>query len=81
MDYKQIAEAIQCDVEDIKERAIYLLGQLEEAKSYLPDNPDFIMDGYAIDSSGSEMEYAIGDVQNLLSLLFSSYSEHENKVA
>lgn len=80
MDYKQIASAIECDVEDIKERAMYLLGQLEEAKSYLPDDPDFIMD-YAIGSSGSEMEYAIGDVQNLLSLLFSSYSEHENKVA
>lgn len=70
MDYKQIASAIECDVDDIQERCKYLIEQLEESKQHIPDS-----------DSGSELEYAIGDVQNLLSLIFFDYTEHQNKVA
>lgn len=65
LDYKTIAESINCDeIKDIKARLNYLIGELESAKQYLPC-------GLASDGdSGSEMEYAIGDTQNLLNTIY-----------
>jgi len=60
LDYETIAENINCDeIKDIKSRLNYLIGELESAKQYLPYG-----DG------GSEMEYAIGDTQNLLNTIY-----------
>ena len=58
--YGTIAEDIGCDeIDEIKDRLNYLVGELEAAKQYLPY-------GYA----GSEMEYAIGDACNLLNTIY-----------
>ena len=60
LDCEAIAENINCDeIKDIKARLNYLIGELESAKQYLPYG-----DG------GGEMEYAIGDTQNLLNTIY-----------
>lgn len=60
LDYEAIAENINCDkTKDIKSRLNYLIGELESAKQYLPYG-----------DSGSEMEYAIVDTQNLLNTIY-----------
>jgi len=60
LDYRTIAEDINCDeIEDIKSRINYLIGELETAKQYLPYG-----------DAGSEMEYAIGDTCNLLNTIY-----------
>ena len=60
LDYRTIAEDINCDeIEEIKARLNYLIGELETAKQYLPYG-----------DAGSEMEYAIGDTCNLLNTIY-----------
>ena len=60
LNYEDIAENINCDeTKDIKSRLNYLIGELESAKQYLPYG-----------DSGSEMEYAIVDTQNLLNTIY-----------
>lgn len=60
LDYRTIAEDINCDeIEEIKARLNYLIGELETAKQYLP-----------YEEGGSEMEYAIVDTCNLLNTIY-----------
>lgn len=60
LDYRTIAEDINCDeIEEIKARLNYIIGELEATKQYLPYG-----------DAGSEMEYAIGDTCNLLNTIY-----------
>lgn len=67
--YEHLASAIESteydannhieSIENIKKRLSYLVGKLEDVKQSLP---------YA--EAGSEEEYAIGDIQNLLGTIY-----------
>ncbi len=68
LNYEELAEAIasteydayehEQSVKDIRERLNYLISQLDSAKQYLP-----------CEEGGSELEYALGDIDNLLTTI------------
>tara|TARA_B100001939_G_scaffold305911_1_gene285143 strand:+ start:174 stop:395 length:222 start_codon:yes stop_codon:yes gene_type:complete len=62
--YASIAKEIQCDYfgegdgKEITSRLNYLIGQLEASGQYIPDA-----------GAGTELEYALGDIENLLNTI------------